>query len=247
MPPTQLKGLDAFQVDHGATGAKIAVVCHKCGARQVGSDKVDCPPVRLAKHFAAAGWKIVRQGVQAVCPACQQKAVVDREPGDVGAELERQKVREELRLASSAPAVEAANGGPVEPSKDAARAQAHMHRLLSGHLSIEGEGEAEVGVYDDGWSDQRVSEVSGLALAEVIRWREMAYAPIVDPRIVAVEHMLAAARAKLEDDYTVLRDMAEQHRRDGLGALARVERQLVEARRLARAFIIETTKGTAGL
>lgn len=101
-----------------------------------------------------------------------------------------------------------------------------MHRLLGEHFTAEG----EIGTYDEGWSDARISNEAGLALAEVTRVREAAYGKILDPRFARIDAAIAAAGAKLARDTAELATLLETVKAEGAKAIADLRRQLAEIR-----------------
>lgn len=98
---------------------------------------------------------------------------------------------------------------------DAERARVQVVRLLDAHFSIQ-DG-ATVGQYAEGWSDERVSKESGLALDLVKRTRTLVYGEIIDPHRAKIEAALAAlaeeakaARAMLADLDSKIAGMTRQ-------------------------------------
>jgi len=215
-----LEGRPAFLVTPGRSRGTVAVICSKCGVQESGTDKPACPPEVVSKHFIARGWRVVRNGASAVCPAClAREPAVDRsrvaaeDEAAALADLQRQQEAEARRQATTQ---------PIEPprasettmadqrsygitSKDALRAQRHLHQLLGEHFSVEG----DLGSYDEGWDDKRISSETGLALAEVVRTREAAYGRVVDPRVLVLEQAVKLLAEKLQRDADELHALAD--------------------------------------
>lgn len=63
----------AFVVNRDGATYRVAVVCSKCPARQVGTDKPNAPPEQIAKHFRQRyRWEVYLNGRSATCPDCQR-------------------------------------------------------------------------------------------------------------------------------------------------------------------------------
>jgi len=230
----------AFFTTPGNSRMKVGIICSTCGEIEAGSDRPGLPPAVIARHFAAKGWKVYREGVSATCPKCQAAPPAPIETDDAEASLERQRAAEARRqaaivtpgerlVAALPPKSEPTMTTTTSSTTNAIRAQATMHRLLGEHFTTDG----AVGAYDEGWSDARVSNEAGLALVEVVRVREAAYGRVVDPRLAKLETALAAAQVKLTRDLGEITTMLETIREEGTKALAALTRQLAEARGLA--------------
>jgi len=281
--PTQFQGLDALVIDHSSGVGKIAIVCTKCGHKQVGSSPGNFPPDRAVRPFIQAGWKVVRKGVRATCPACQTKdttvdavfrAEREREEKRIAElEAEEKKRLDDLKLAEETRAAQAAadriseekartlldaeltkarllddvptRARPLTPkaalpvkaepkesmtvlqqSRSAMVAQAKMHGLFQQHFNVIPATDPPQGTYDAGWSDQKVSEETGLSVAEVVRWRETVYGRLHDARTGNLERAIAQVRMQIEADRKALQEMVDQHQKSSIERLSKLEREL---------------------
>lgn len=60
----------AYRVRRDGAQYRVAIVCGVCKRELLGTDKPNCPPGRITKHFKQKGWEVHREGVSAKCPEC---------------------------------------------------------------------------------------------------------------------------------------------------------------------------------
>lgn len=112
-------------------------------------------------------------------------------------------------------------------SKEVLRAQAKMFELLREHF----DGDGTVGTYEEGWSDLRVGEESGLSAQAVANAREAVLGRIrEDPRIAALDAELRELRRKSAADLADLSAMFDNVRADLSRRLQAAEVQLAKLR-----------------
>lgn len=133
-------------------------------------------------------------------------------------------------VAPSPPSVPEREESVLQQSPNAMKAQARMHQLLAQNFTTTqgGDSEKPQGVYDAGWSDERIAKETGLAIKEVIRWRESAYGSIVDPRTANLERAIAQAKQQMEADRRALQEMVDQHNKTANARIEELERRLQE-------------------
>jgi hypothetical protein len=113
-------------------------------------------------------------------------------------------------------------------SMEALRRQREVFDLLDKHFDV------KAGRYDQGWSDAKISQETGLALTLVIKSREAAYGPILDdPEIAELRRELAEFKNKLEQDIADLREMMDTIQKAGAEQIEELGRRLAEATRRA--------------
>ena len=65
-------------------------------------------------------------------------------------------------------------------SADTHKATAKMHQMLSTHF------DAEAGLYDEGWDDERISKESGISIIHVSEVRNIAYGELKEPEEITL-------------------------------------------------------------
>ena len=112
-------------------------------------------------------------------------------------------------------------------SKEVLRAQAKMFELLREHF----DGDGTVGTYEEGWSDLRVGEESGLSAPAVADAREAVLGRIrEDPRLAVIDTELRELRRKSAADLADLSAMFDNVRADLSRRLQAAEAQLAKLR-----------------
>lgn len=84
------------------------------------------------------------------------------------------------------------------------RARVSAVRLLDRHFKVEDSGS---GVYEDGWSDDRIAKETGLSHHVIWRMRTSSFGKIIDPRVAKVHGEVAALMAELSEVRTRLADL----------------------------------------
>lgn len=155
-------------------GVSARVECKCCGGHEDWGLTKFPPPDIIHKHFKTKGWEIAKRPT---CPICQNAK--KRKP-----EMTKPATVTPISGAVSPPSVAA-------PSTDAKAARREAHDLIAVYFDIPN------GSYTDGYSDQRVAEETGVAVAWVKQRREEEFGPIKTPREFAeLQDQIAAAMAR---------------------------------------------------
>lgn len=140
-------------------GVSARVECKCCGGHEDwGLTKVP-PPDIIHKHFKTKGWEIAKRPT---CPICQNA---------------KKRKPEMTKPATVTPISGAVSATPVAaPSADAKAARREAHDRIAVYFDIAN------GSYTDGYSDQRIAEETGVAVAWVKQRREEEFGPIKTPK-----------------------------------------------------------------
>lgn len=166
-------------------GVSARVECKCCGVHEDwGLTKVP-PPDIIHKHFKTKGWEITKRPT---CPICQ--TAKKRKP-------------EMTKPATVTPISGAVSASPVAaPSADAKAARREAHDRIAVYFDIAN------GSYTDGYSDQRIAEETGVAVAWVKQRREEEFGPIKTPREFSeLLDQIAAAKGRQNEIKTVIDDI----------------------------------------
>lgn len=144
--------------ERGAMTARLE--CTACGSHEDWKIPSRVPPERIRKYFIGAGWLMKRR---ASCPKCNEKKGNTVTKTEVG-----KPVKPLPLLPSEAKATEAAK---------AARREAHDR--IAVYFDIPN------GSYTDGYSDQRIAEETGVAVAWVKQRREEEFGVIKMPKEIS--------------------------------------------------------------
>lgn len=98
----------------------------------------------------------------------------------------------------------APSGGGL-PTAEAARAQRVMFELLDAHFHVEVKGGP--GIYEPGWSDERIAAETKLDPGVVAYYRDAVYGPALNPRIRELEAAVQRLEAKFRDELGTLQTM----------------------------------------
>jgi hypothetical protein len=147
------------------------MICVGCG--EVGSVNFTAlpPPELLDKKFAQKGWELDPN----TCPAC----VIKRKTAKAVAKKE-QKTMNTTNTNTKPNGTLADNPVLKAVSADTHKATAKMHQMLSTHF------DAEAGLYEEGWNDERVSKESGISVIHITEVRNIAYGELKEPEEITL-------------------------------------------------------------
>lgn len=138
-------------------GAQIArAECAQCSAHTDWRVAKLPPPDILRRHFTERGWRLDRR---TQCPACAA----------------RKKERPMATVTTIKPNAVSAAPAPSGPTPDAKAARREAHDRIAIFYDLAS------GRYKDGYSDQRIAEETGVAVAWVKSRREEEFGPLKEP------------------------------------------------------------------
>jgi len=188
--------------------------------------QVGTPPHVIAQWFRREGWNIRGEGKKAECPDCQIKKR--------DAKKERRANREPEQTApqppKETPAVSASakQDPPVPQTRDTFRQQRKLFGLLEEHF------DSDQHCYLRGYSDERLSQDTGLSLTYVRQAREEAFGKLIDPELSRLNDKIAATRKKhageLDDLARAIAETKERQENE-LAALQDEVKRKMEGRR----------------
>jgi hypothetical protein len=129
------------------------------------------PPEMLDKKFVQKGWELDPN----TCPSC----VIKRKTAKAIAKKE-QKTMTTTNTNTKPNGTLADNPVLKAVSADTHKATAKMHQMLSTHF------DAEAGLYDEGWNDERVSKESGISVIHITEVRNIAYGELKEPEEITL-------------------------------------------------------------
>lgn len=135
-------------------GVVARLECKCCGTHEEwGLAKVP-PPDIIHKHFKTKGWEVTKRPT---CPICQSSK--KRKPA----------------MTKPSTVTPISSAVTVAPSVDAKAARREAHDRIAIYFNI------EKGAYSDGYSDMRIAEETGVAVAWVKQRREEEFGPLKMP------------------------------------------------------------------
>jgi len=146
----------------GVTRSVATLLCSICDRQETLTQTKSLPPEALAQKFKAHGWDVKLGRKKVVCPHCRNKP---------------KEVNDPMSKITKMPTAKA-SAQPVGHLPNP-RQQRQIYSLLDEHFR------EEVGRYLNGYSDQKISDETGIAVDVIRTLRRQAYGDIKPPSEVA--------------------------------------------------------------